>query len=502
MEQLILAIDQGTTSSRAILFDKNGDAVAKAQVGFAQIYPQPGWVEHDPMEILSSQLSAVRQTLDAAKAVPGQILAVGITNQRETTVVWERETGRPITNAIVWQCRRTAELCEDLKSQGLSDVVAQKTGLVIDPYFSGTKIRWILDNIPNARKRAEKGELLFGTVDSWLIWNLTNKKVHATDVTNASRTMLFDIDNLCWDKTLCRALQVPLAMLPETKASSADFGRIADLPGLEALAGVPVCGVAGDQQAALFGQACFAPGEAKNTYGTGCFLLMNTGTKRVHSQNRLLSTVAWKIGDTVEYALEGSVFNAGSVIQWLRDELGLIKSAPEIDVLAALVPNTGGVVFVPAFTGLGAPHWDAYARGAIFGLTRGTRKEHIARAVLESIAHQVADLVTAMQGDAGISLASLKTDGGAAVSDVMMQFQADLLNTAVDRPKNVESTAFGAAFLAGLHCGFWPDRAALAACRTSGRIFTPSMSAEERQQRITLWNRAVGRDMGWIDPTK
>ena len=287
MEQLILAIDQGTTSSRAILFDKNGDAVAKAQVGFAQIYPQPGWVEHDPMEILSSQLSAVRQTLDAAKAVPGQILAVGITNQRETTVVWERETGRPITNAIVWQCRRTAELCEDLKSQGLSDVVAQKTGLVIDPYFSGTKIRWILDNIPNARKRAEKGELLFGTVDSWLIWNLTNKKVHATDVTNASRTMLFDIDNLCWDKTLCRALQVPLAMLPETKASSADFGRIADLPGLEALAGVPVCGVAGDQQAALFGQACFAPGEAKNTYGTGCFLLMNTGTKRVHSQNRL-----------------------------------------------------------------------------------------------------------------------------------------------------------------------------------------------------------------------
>ena len=499
MQQLILAIDQGTTSARAILFDKNGDAVAKTQVGFAQIYPQPGWVEHDPMVILSSQLSAVRQTLDAAKAVPGQIIAVGITNQRETTVVWERETGRPITNAIVWQCRRTADLCEDLKARGLTEMVTQKTGLVIDPYFSGTKIRWILDNVPNARQRAEKGELLFGTVDSWLIWNLTNKKVHATDVTNASRTMLFDIDKLRWDETLCRALQVPLAMLPAVKASSDNFGAVADLPGLNALAGVPICGVAGDQQAALFGQACFAAGEAKNTYGTGCFLLINTGTKRVHSQNRLLSTVAWKIGDTVEYALEGSVFNAGSVIQWLRDELELIKTAPEIDTLAASIPDTGGVVFVPAFTGLGAPHWDAYARGALFGLTRGTRKEHIARAVLESIAHQVADLVTAMQGDAGISLAALKIDGGAAVSDVMMQFQADLLNTAVDRPKNIESTALGAAFLAGLHCGFWKDRAALAQCRKSERIFTPAMPQEERTRRINLWNRAIARAEGWIE---
>jgi glycerol kinase len=499
MQKMILAIDQGTTSSRAILFDKNGDTVAKTQVGFAQIYPQPGWVEHDPMKILSSQLSAVRKTLKAAKAAPGQIMAVGITNQRETTVVWERETGRPITNAIVWQCRRTAEICENLKARGLSDMVTQKTGLVIDPYFSGTKIRWILDNIPHARQRAEKGDLLFGTVDSWLIWNLTNKKVRATDVTNASRTMLFDIDKLCWDETLCRELQVPLAMLPEVKASSADYGHIADLPGLKMLAGVPICGVAGDQQAALFGQACFAPGEAKNTYGTGCFLLMNTGTKRVHSQNRLLSTVAHKIGDTVEYALEGSVFNAGSVIQWLRDELGLIKSAPEIDILAASVKDTGGVVFVPAFTGLGAPHWDAYARGALFGLTRGTRKEHIARAVLESIAHQVADLVTAMQGDAGISLASLKIDGGAAVSDVMMQFQADLLNTAVDRPKNIESTALGAAFLAGLHCGFWKDRAALAQCRTSERIFTPAMPQEERARRMMLWNRAIARAENWIE---
>ncbi len=500
MQQLILAIDQGTTGSRAILFDQKGGVVAKAHRGFRQIYPKPGWVEHDPEEIFSSQKHVIAQVLAQADVKPGQVVAAGITNQRETTVVWEKSTGRPIANAIVWQCRRTAAICESLKAKGLNETIAEKTGLVIDPYFSGTKIKWLLDTVPNARARAEKGELLFGTVDSWLIYNFTAGQVHATDVTNASRTLLFDIEKLTWDPALCRALDVPQAMLPQVLPCTADYGHIADLPGLKMLAGVPICGVAGDQQAALFGQACFEAGQAKNTYGTGCFMLMNTGEKRIKSQNRLLSTVAWQIGGKTQYALEGSVFNAGSVIQWLRDELGLIQSAPEIDTLAASVPDAGGAVFVPAFTGLGAPHWDAYARGTLLGLTRGTSKAHIARAVLESIAFQSADLAGAMQADAGIPPKVLKADGGAAVSDVMMQFQADLLGIPVDRPKNVETTAMGAAFLAGLHCGFWAGTKDLAECRKSERVFTPAMPQVEREHRLAEWRRAISRAKSWAVP--
>lgn len=497
MQQYVLALDQGTTSSRAVLLDSRGAVVHKAQHPFRQIYPQPGWVEHDPMEILSSQLSAVRDVLECANIKPGQICAVGITNQRETTVVWERATGKPIYNAIVWQCRRTAAICDGLEADGLGKYIADTTGLIPDAYFSATKIKWILDAVPGARACAQQGELLFGTIDTWLIWNLTGGKAHVTDYSNASRTMLFDIDALKWDELLCRKLDIPKGMLPECLPSSHIYGAVAKLPGLELLEGVPIAGDAGDQQAALFGQTCFEPGQAKNTYGTGCFTLMNTGEKRIAQDKGLLSVIAWGIGSKVEYALEGSIFNAGSVIQWLRDELGIIKTAHEADVLAELVPDTQGVVFVPAFTGLGAPYWDMYARGTILGLTRGAGKAHIARAALESIAYQVSDLFYTMRKVSGIDLKELRVDGGASVSDFLMQFQADMLGTRVDRPANIETTAAGAGFLAGLACGFWKDQEALKACRESERIFLPAMEKTPREALYADWKRGVERSLEW-----
>jgi len=491
----ILALDQGTTSSRAILFDRNGSVVKKAQHAFRQIYPRPGWVEHDPMDILKTQLDAARDVLRAGNVKPGQIAAVGVTNQRETAVVWERDTGKPVCNAIVWQCRRSADICGRLRAQGLAQIISDKTGLVPDAYFSATKLMWLFENIPGLKARAEKGELLFGTVDSFLIRRLTGR--HLTDYTNASRTLLFNIDTLTWDGDLLDAFGIPECMLPAPLPSDGDFGAIGRIDGLEALAGVPVTGVAGDQQAALFGQACFEPGQIKNTYGTGCFALMNTGKKRVRSKSGLLTTVAWGSGGQVSYALEGSVFNAGSVIQWLRDELRLIACAPEIDVQAASVPDAGGAYFVPAFTGLGAPYWDMCARGTLVGLTRGVRREHIARAVLESIAFQVTDLIEAMRADADIEPSVLRVDGGASVSDVMMAFQADLLGIPVDRPMNVESTALGAAFLAGLSRRFWTDRAQLAGIRRSERVFTPAMAREQAAGLYSNWRRAVDRSRGW-----
>ncbi len=499
MKQYILALDQGTTSSRAILFDHNGKMIEKAQNDFTQIYPQPGWVEHDPMEILSSQYSSVRAVLESAGISARQVCAIGITNQRETTVVWDKTTGKPVYNAIVWQCRRTASICDELKAEGLGEYITDKTGLLIDAYFSASKIQWILDNVPGVRCRAQRGDLLFGTIDTWLIWNLTGGRAHVTDYTNASRTMLFDIDNLKWDSILCKKLGIPECMLPECLPSSHIYGTVAKTPGLEELAGVPIAGAAGDQHAALFGQTCFEPGQAKNTYGTGCFMLMNTGKERVRSKNRLLSTIAWGIGGEVEYALEGSVFNAGSVIKWLRDDLGIIRTTHEIDILAASVADTQGVYVVPAFTGLGAPYWDMYARGTILGLTRGTGKAHIARAVLESIAFQVADLVFAMREDADIALTTLRVDGGASVSDIMMQFQADLLDAHVDRPKNIETTALGAGFMAGLACGFWSDRETLIKCRESEQIFYPNMAKPRRDELYSTWKRAVKRAQGWAE---
>lgn len=497
MEQYILALDQGTTTSRAILFDQGGNAVRKAQNEFAQIYPKPGWVEHDPMVLLSSQYAAARTVLASAGVSAGQICAIGVTNQRETAIVWDRSTGKPVYNAIVWQCRRSAPLCRDLIAEGLSDYVADKTGLVIDAYFSATKIKWILDNLPGARERALKGELLFGTVDTWLIWNLTGGRAHATDYSNASRTMLFDIGKLTWDRALCDRLGIPERMLPECLPSSHIYGYTAKIPGLEALAGAPIAGAAGDQHAALFGQQCYEAGEAKNTYGTGCFLLLNTGKSRIRSKNRLISTIAWGIGNDVEYALEGSVFNAGSVIKWLRDELKLIGTAHEIDLLAESVESTLGVYFVPAFTGLGAPYWDSSARGTMVGITRGTGRAHIARAVLESIAYQVCDLAGAMREDAGIALHTLRADGGASVSDFLMQFQADMLGLYVDRPQNIETTALGAAFLAGLACGFWKDRGELIHCRGVGRVFTPYMENSRRLGLYADWKQAVECARSW-----
>ena len=453
-KKYILALDQGTTSSRAIIFNKKGEIVAKAQNEFTQHYPENGWVEHDPMEILFSQISAILTVLRKEAVDPKEIAAIGITNQRETTVVWEKETGRPIYNAIVWQCRRTAPICDQLMADGLGDYVKEKTGLLIDAYFSGTKIKWILDNVPGARERAERGDLLFGNVDAWLIWNLTGGRAHVSDYSNCSRTMLFDIDNLCWDETLCARLGIPMSMLPTPVPSSMVYGRVtAGLSGLEALEGVPVCGSAGDQAAALLGQACIEPGQAKNTYGTGCFTLMNTGNKSVRSVSGLVTSVAWSVNGETTYALEGSVFNAGSSIQWLRDELGLIGAAHECDLLAESVPDNGGVYLVSAFTGLGAPRWDMYARGAIVGLTRGSNKAHIARATLEGIAYQVKDLLDAMQIDAESPISVLRVDGGASVSSFLMQFQADMLQKHVLRPECIETTALGAAYLAGLAVG-------------------------------------------------
>ena len=496
MASYILALDQGTTSSRAIVFDRAGQITAKAQHTFPQIYPQAGWVEHDPMTIWATERLAAAE---AIRGLPeGSIAGIGVTNQRETTIVWDKATGQPVYNAIVWQCRRTAELCEELKRQGLEERIVSTTGLLIDAYFSGTKIRWILDNVPGARQRAERGELLFGTVETWLIWRLTGQ--HVTDYSNASRTMLFDIHRLCWDEELCRLLQIPACMLPRPVENSAVYGTVQpSIPGLETLAGVPVCGAAGDQQAALFGQACFHPGEAKNTYGTGCFTLMNVGTEPVRSRAGLVSSVAWSVGGRTTYALEGSVFNGGSTIQWLRDELRLVDSAPECDRLAESVENSGGVVVVPAFTGLGAPYWDMYARGAILGITRGTGRAHIARAVLECIAYQVTDLMLAMRQDAGCDITALRADGGASVSDILMQMQADLLRIPVDRPTMVETTAFGAASLAGLACGLWRDTEELAALRRSQRMFLPQRPQADCDDEYRLWKKAVSRACHWAE---
>ena len=500
METYIAALDQGTTSSRAILFNRAGEIVSRAQHPFRQIYPQPGWVEHDPLEIWATEKRALAEVVGAAHIDPKRIAALGITNQRETTILWDRSTGQPVCNAIVWQCRRTASLCDTLKADGLGPLVAERTGLLIDAYFSGTKIRWLLDHVPGARERAERGELCAGTVDSWLIWNLTGGAAHVTDYSNASRTMLFNIHTLQWDEALCRALGIPASLLPEPLPNCHLYGRVApDIPGLEDLAGIPICGSAGDQPAALFGQACFTPGQAKNTYGTGCFTLMNVGGEPVASQSGLVTSVAWSLGGETTYALEGSVFNAGSTIQWLRDELGIISSAPEIDVLAATVPDSGGVVVVPAFTGLGAPYWDMYARGAILGVTRGTGRAHIARAVLSCIAAQVTDLMLAMRQDAGCDIALLRADGGASVSDVLLQMQADLLRIPVDRPEMVETTAFGAAALAGLSCGFWRDMDEIAALRRSQRMFLPERPQADCDAYYRLWKRAVSRAADWIE---
>ena len=500
METYIAALDQGTTSSRAILFNSRGETVAKAQYPFRQIFPQPGWVEHDPMEIWVTTSRALSEAVDAAHIDPKAIAGIGITNQRETAILWDRRTGQPVYNAIVWQCRRTAEICDRLKADGLGETVTEKTGLLIDAYFSGTKLKWIMDHVPGVRQRAERGELCAGTVDSWLIWNLTGGKAHVTDYSNASRTMLFNIHTLQWDPELCRALEIPMCLLPEPRSNSEVYGHLVPgLPGLEDLAGIPVCGSAGDQQSALFGQACFTPGQAKNTYGTGCFTLMNVGGTPVRSRSGLVTTVGWQVGGETVYALEGSVFNAGSTIQWLRDELGLIQSAPECDRLAESVPDCGGVVVVPAFTGLGAPYWDMYARGTIVGLTRGTTKAHIARAVLECIAYQTADLVRVMNEDAPCPLTELRVDGGASVSDILMQIQADLLRLPVDRPAQVETTAFGAAALAGLAAGVWKSFEEVAALRRSQCVFRPQREEAACGADMDRWHRAVERSRGWIE---
>lgn len=498
MNGYIIALDQGTTSSRSIIFDKGGNIVSLAQYPFAQIYPKPGWVEHDPMVILDSQLHAMSEAFEKSGLSPTDIAGIGITNQRETTIVWDKNTGKPVYNAIVWQCRRTAAICDELTADGMAAYVRDKTGLLIDAYFSGTKIKWILDNVPGARERAERGELLFGTVDSWLIWNLTGGKAHVSDYSNCSRTMLFDIDALCWDEELCKKLGIPMPMLPEPVPSSQVYGRVAEgLPGLEMLAGIPVCGSAGDQAAALLGQACIEPGQAKNTYGTGCFTLMNTGSHSVRSVSGLVTSVAWSVGGQTTYALEGSVFNAGSSIQWLRDEVGLLNTSSECEALATSVPDNGGVYLVSAFTGLGAPRWDMYARGAIVGLTRGSTKAHIARAALEGIAYQVKDLLDAMEQDAGDPLSVLRVDGGASVNNFMMQFQSDILRKPIDRPKMVETTAFGAAFLAGLAVGVWSDISDIADIRESDRVFTPQMDENEAKALHKKWLRAVERAAKW-----
>ncbi len=501
MKKYVLALDQGTTSSRAILFDKKGNICFKAQHEFTQIYPHTGWVEHNPMEILFSQLQSVMEVMAESKATAEDIAAIGITNQRETTVVWDKSTGKPVYNAIVWQCRRTADMCEKIKAdEELTQYIKDHTGLVVDAYFSATKIKWILDNVEGARELAEKGQLLFGTVETWLIWNLTGGAVHITDYSNASRTMIFDVDKLCWDKYLCEKIGIPMAMLPEAVPSSKVYGTVAkSVMGIEDLAGVPISGAIGDQPAALFGQGCFESGQAKNTYGTGCFLLMNTGDKRVESKNNLVTGVAWGIGDKVTYAIEGSAFNAGSVIKWLRDDLQLIPSARRCDELAESVPNSNGVYFVPAFTGLGAPYWDMYARGTMVGLTRGANAAHICRSVLEAIAYQMTDLLEAMKQDSDIELSELRVDGGASVSDIMMQIQSDMIRTNVNRPKMVETTAIGAAYLAGLATGFWESTEEIAKIREVDKVFEPQMDIEKREKRYRGWLRAVERSRDWVE---
>ncbi len=492
----IVALDQGTTSSRAIAFDKRGGVQGVAQQEFKQFFPQPGWVEHDAREIWQTQLQVMADLIHQMRLTSDDIAAIGITNQRETTVVWDRNTGQPICNAIVWQDRRTAPSCDELRSAGHAGTFRNKTGLLLDAYFSGTKVQWILDRIEGARERAQAGELAFGTIDSWLVWNLTAGSVHVTDVSNASRTLLFNIHTGEWDDELLGLLDVPRNMLPRVCTSSEVYAHTSD--GL-APAGVPIAGIAGDQHAALFGQMCTRQGMVKNTYGTGCFMLMNTGTEAVESRNNLLTTVAWKIGDRTEYALEGSIFVAGSVVQWLRDGLELFESSSEIEALAASVPDNGGVYLVPAFTGLGAPHWDPYARGLVLGLTRGTSKAHLARAALEGIAYQVSDVLDAMQSDADIQLTELRVDGGASANDLLMQFQADLLDVPVVRPRVLETTALGAAYLAGLAVGYWKSRDEIADQWQVDREFTPTMPAERAETLKHGWQRALERSKGWVE---
>jgi glycerol kinase len=492
MERYIMALDQGTTSSRCIIFDRKGGQVCSAQREFRQIYPKEGWVEHDPMDIRSTQINDAQEALLKGGLSFRDIAAIGITNQRETTVVWDRDTGEPVYNAIVWQCRRTAEYCDTLKDEGYADLFREKTGLLIDAYFSGTKLRWILEHVEGARRRAEAGKLLFGTVETWLIWKLTKGTAHVTDYSNASRTLLFNIHTLQWDRELLDILEIPETMLPEVRPSGFSYGHTdADIFGGE----IPITGAAGDQQASLFGQACFAPGSVKNTYGTGCFMLMNTGTTPVRSENGLLTTVAWGQGGEVNYALEGSVFVAGAAVQWLRDEMRLIEEAPDSEWMAAKVADTCGVYLVPAFVGLGAPHWDPYARGAIVGLTRGANKYHIIRAALESVAYQSYELLTAMKNDAGAALPgeidALKADGGASANNFLMQFQADIVGVPVCRPVCIETTALGAAYLAGLTCGFWESRDEISANWQLDRVFSPAMAAAERAERIEGWSKAV-----------
>lgn len=494
---LLLALDQGTTSSRSLLVDAAGRMVASAQQEFPQHYPQPGWVEHDPFELWQSQFATMERVLEKIDPALFHLEGIGITNQRETTLVWDRQTGQPVYPAIVWQDRRTADRCRELKAKGLENAINAKTGLRLDPYFSGTKVQWILEQVPGARERAEAGELAFGTVDSWLIWQLTQGQVHATDPSNASRTLLYHVDHADWDDELLALFGIPRSMMPALHPSSGILGKVADgLPG----AGTPIAGVAGDQQAALFGQTCFAPGMTKSTYGTGAFLLMHTGTTRRHSSNNLLSSVAWQIGDEVEYALEGSVFIAGAGLQWLRDELQIAQTTEEIDTLAASVPDTGGLVFVPAFAGLGAPHWDPYARGLMVGMTRGTSRAHVCRAALEAIAFQIHDLITAMERDSGLPRSELRVDGGAANSDPLLQIQADLLGTGVIRPQCVETTAMGAAFLAGLATGIWKSREELKSLWVADKRYQPGQSAKETARQLHNWQRAVERCKGWIEP--
>ena len=492
MKEYILALDQGTSSSRAILFDKTGQPKAVSQKEFTQIFPKPGWVEHNPKEIWSSQASVIAETISAEGINGSNIAAIGITNQRETTIVWDAESGEPIYNAIVWQDRRTSAYCDTLKKDGRADLIRSKTGLIIDAYFSATKIRWILENVPGARRKAEEGRLRFGTVDTWLIWKLTRGEVHVTDVSNASRTMLFNIHTLDWDDELLRLFGVPKSMLPQIKSSSEIYGKT---KGTLFAYEVPIAGIAGDQQAALFGQMCTEPGSVKNTYGTGCFMLMNSGERPIMSANKLLTTVAWKIGDKVTYALEGSIFVAGSVIQWLRDGLGIIRPSSEAEPLAASVPDNGGVYFVPALTGLGAPYWDQYATGTLFGITRGTKAGHIVRAALEGIAFQTMDIVNAMQKDAGITLKELKVDGGASRNNLLMQFQADILGTSVIRPQVTETTALGAAYLAGLATGYWGSIEEIRSLWAIDKEFTPSSSDDEVKRLKDGWKNAVGRTL-------
>jgi len=495
MGEFILAFDQGTTSSRAIIFDRNGLPVAVAQKEFTQYYPKPGWVEHDPDEIWSTQAGVAVEAITKAGLEAANIAAIGITNQRETTVVWNRRTGKPVYNAIVWQDRRTADFCDHLKNDGQSPVVLEKTGLIIDAYFSATKIRWILDNVKGTRKLAEDGQLAFGTIDSWLVWNLTRGKLHITDVTNASRTMLFNIHTLKWDQELLEMFNIPASMLPEVRSSSEIYGKTSGQLGY----GIPIAGIAGDQQASLFGQMCIEPGMVKNTYGTGCFMIMNIGNKPITSKNQLLTTIAWQIGNDTQYALEGSIFIAGAVVQWLRDGLGIIKKSEDIEKLAAKVKDSDGVYFVPAFAGLGAPHWNQHARGTLVGITRGTTSAHIARAALDSIAYQTLEVLLAMQNDSGIDIRELRVDGGATVNNQLMQIQSDLLQVNVVRPKITEITALGAAYLAGLAVNYWSDINDVKQQWQIDRTFSPRIEAEENHALIKGWHRAVNAAKAWAD---